>query len=168
VALCKLADVLHRAQDLPLGATAHKVATTPELTKRTSRAEVMQLAVCGAHMSGLPLNHQLAERGGRLVRSCRTAPHYQLFALPGAPPLRPGLVRREPGASIALEIWELPIAALGGFLAGIPPPLTIGNVEIDDGAQVKGFLCEAHATAEARDITEFGGWRQYLARRHAA
>jgi allophanate hydrolase len=168
VVLCELADVLHRAQDLPLGATAHKVATTPELTKRTSRAEVMHLAVCGAHMSGLPLNHQLAERGGRLVRSCRTAPHYQLFALPGGPPLRPGLIRREPGASIALEIWELPIATLGGFLAGIPPPLTIGNVEIEDGAPVKGFLCEAHATAEARDVTEFGGWRQYLARRHAA
>ena len=168
LALCKLADVLHRAQDLPLGATAHKIATTPELTKRPSSAKVMQLAVCGAHMSGLPLNHQLSERGGRLVRSCRTAPHYQLFALPGGPPLRPGLIRREPGRAIELEIWEFPIATFGGFLAGIRTPLTIGNVELEDGTQVKGFLCEAHATADARDITEYGGWRPYIARSHTA
>jgi allophanate hydrolase len=167
VGLCALADALHRSQDLLLGATTHLMTTTPKVSTPAARGDVVQLAVCGAHMSGLPLNHQLIERGGRLVQCCRTAPLYHLFALPGGPPLRPGLVKYEGGRSIELEIWELPTAVFGSFLAGIPPPLTIGTIEIEDGTQVKGFLCEARAAAEARDITEFGGWRQYLATQFA-
>jgi allophanate hydrolase len=128
----------------------------------------VRVAVCGAHMSGLPLNNQLTERGGRPLRSCRTAAHYRLFALPGGPPQRPGLLRAETGQSIEVEVWEMPVAAFGSFVAGIPAPLTIGNVELEDGEQVKGFLCEAHATAGARDISEFGGWRHYLNRQYAA
>jgi allophanate hydrolase len=91
-----------------------------------------------------------------------------LFALPGGPPQRPGLLRAETGRSIEVEVWEMPVAAFGSFVAGIPAPLTIGGVELEDGEQVKGFLCETHATAGARDISEFGGWRHYLARQHAA
>lgn len=168
IALCALADMLHRSQDLPLGATPYAMTATPKVSTRLPRADVMQLAVCGAHMSGLPLNHQLVEHGGRLLRRCRTAPLYHLFALSGGPPLRPGLVKCEGGRSIELEIWELPTAAFGSFLTGIPAPLTIGTIEIEDGTQVKGFLCETRAAAEARDITEFGGWRQYLAGQYVA
>jgi allophanate hydrolase len=168
IALCALADVLHRAQDLPLGALARRVAATPKLVPDAAADSFARVAVCGAHMSGLPLNKQLTERGGLLVRSCRTVAHYRLFALPGGPPQRPGLLRAETGGSIEVEVWEMPVAAFGSFVAGIPAPLAIGSVELEDGEQVKGFLCEAHATAGARDITEFGGWRHYLARQHAA
>ena len=123
------------------------------------------LAVCGAHMSGLPLNHQLTALGGRFLRACRTAPAYSLHALAGGPPQRPGLVRRPGnGASIELEIWGLPTEGIGAFLAGIPAPLGIGTVELEDGSSVKGFLCETHGLAGARDITAFGGWRKWLAR----
>jgi len=167
-ALCALADALHRAQDLPLGALARRLSATPKLAPDAAADSFVRVAVCGAHMSGLPLNNQLTERGGRPLRSCRTAAHYRLFALPGGPPQRPGLLRAETGQSIEVEVWKMPVAAFGSFVAGIPAPLTIGNVELEDGEQVKGFLCEAHATAGARDISEFGGWRHYLNRQYAA
>jgi len=165
-ALCALADVLHRSQDLPLGATQTRLAATPKLAGTASG--LIQVAVCGAHMSGLPLNKELSERGARLVRACRTAAGYRLFALPGGPPERPGLLRGDSGAAIEVEVWEIPVAAFGSFVGGIPAPLGIGSIELEDGSRVKGFLCEAHATKGARDITEFGGWRKYLARQHAA
>lgn len=125
------------------------------------------LAVCGAHMSGLPLNRELTERGGRFLRACRTAPAYRLHALAGGPPFRPGLVRQARGAAVELEVWALPATRFGDFVAGIPSPLGIGTVELEDGTSVKGFLCEAAGLSGATDITEFGGWRAYLAARSA-
>ncbi len=165
-ALCSLADVLHRSQDLALGATQTRLSATPKFTGAASG--LIQVAVCGAHMSGLPLNKELTDRGGRLVRACRTAPGYRLFALPGGPPERPGLLRAEGGAAVEVEVWEIPVVSFGSFVGGVPAPLAIGTVELEDGVRVKSFLCEAHATKGARDITELGGWRKYLARQHAA
>ena len=167
-ALCALADALHRSQDLPLGALGRRLAETPKLVADAAADSFVRVTVCGAHMSGLLLNHQLTERGGRLVQRSRTAAHYRLFALPGGPPQRPGMVRIETGRSIEVEVWELTTAAFGSFVAGIRAPLSIGSVELEDGDQVKGFLCEAYATTGARDITEFGGWREYLAKQNAA
>ena len=114
-------------------------------------------------MAGLPLNWQLTDRGGKLVRSAKTSPAYKLYALPGGPPARPGMLRAEPGAAIEVEVWELPTQAFGSFVDGIPPPLGIGTVELEDGEKVKGFVCEPHGTINARDITKLGGWRRYLA-----
>jgi allophanate hydrolase len=114
-------------------------------------------------MSGLALNSQLTDRSGRLERTARTAPHYRLYALPGGPPHRPGLVRvADGGASIELEVWSLTPWQLGSFVADIPSPLGIGTIELADGSSVQGFLCESYATAGARDITDFGGWRAYV------
>jgi allophanate hydrolase len=129
-----------------------------------SPGSVAKVAVCGAHLSGLPLNHQLVERGARLVKATRTAPHYRLFALPGTTPPKPGLVRvSAEGAAIAVEVWELPAAAYGDFVSFIPAPLGIGTLTLEDGESVQGFLCEVAATQGARDITALGGWRAFLA-----
>jgi allophanate hydrolase len=123
------------------------------------------LAVCGAHLSGLPLNPQLTQLGARLVRATRTAPHYQFYALPGTTPPKPGLVRvNNGGASIEVEVWELPADAYGRFVAAIPTPLGIGTLTLENGETVQGFICEACAVESARNITEFGGWRTFLAR----
>ena len=85
-------------------------------------------------------------------------------ALPGGPPHRPGLVRVvSDGASIEVEVWSVPTSLFGSFLAGIPAPLAIGKVELENGEQVSGFLCESHATTTATDITALGNWRRYLA-----
>jgi allophanate hydrolase len=126
----------------------------------------LAIAVCGAHMSGLALNRELTLRGGRMLAATRSAPVYSLHALAGGPPFRPGMVRRASGgAAIELEVWALPRAAFGDFMAGIPAPLGIGTVELEDGTSVKGFVCESHGLAGATDISHFGGWRAYLAAR---
>lgn len=126
----------------------------------------IELLVCGAHLSGLPLNHQLTERGATLLSATRTAPHYRFYALAGGPPLRPGLIRDEAnGAAIEVEVWSMPLAELGSFVAGIPAPLGIGSVELADGRWIKGFICEGHIVTSATDITACGGWRAYLASR---
>jgi allophanate hydrolase len=123
----------------------------------------IELFVAGAHLSGMPLNPQLTERGARLVGEARTAPKYRLYALATEPP-KPGVVRvAEDGASLPGEIWALSPAALGTFLAAIPQPMALGEVELDDGRTVVGFLCEPLALDGAEDITAFGGWRAYRA-----
>jgi allophanate hydrolase len=124
----------------------------------------MMIAVAGAHLTGEPLNYQLTLRDGRFIRKAKTAPSYQLFALPGTSPPKPGMVRvgAETGRSIDLEVWELPIAEFGNFLKDIPSPLTIGMIHLSDGRVVKGFLCEEVAAQDAMNISEFGGWKAYL------
>ncbi len=160
-ALCALADILHRAQNLKLGALGHSLPPKRPAFAGPSK-DTVRVAVCGAHMSGLPLNHQLTDCGARLQRRCRTAARYRLYALPGGPPARPGLVRAENGRAIEVEVWELPVALFGGFVAGVPGPLGIGTLELEDGEEVKGFVCESYGVKEARDITDLGGWRSYL------
>ena len=114
-------------------------------------------------MSGLPLNKELTELGGRFEWADRTAPAYRFYVLPGGPPHRPGLVRvSEDGHSIELEVWSLPSEKVGTFLRRIPAPLGLAKVNLADGSAVTGFLCEGHATEGARDITQLGGWRSYL------
>jgi len=164
-ALGALGMRIQRALGLPLGAT--KVALPERDTQAPTAAHrgMVQLAVCGAHMAGLPLNRELVERGARFVREARTAPHYRFFALEAFAPPRPGLVRAAPGHSIAVEVWELPATELGGFVDAIPAPLGIGTIELEDGAAVRGFLCEQYATEGAREISALGGWRAYLATR---
>lgn len=128
---------------------------------------MVEIAVVGAHLSGMPLNWQLLERGGRLQRVTHTAPYYRFFALPGTVPPKPGLVRVPQGAAIALEIWQLPARHYGSFVAGIPAPLGIGMVRLEDGNEVQGFICDPLATVGAEDISLFGGWRAYMAHRAA-
>jgi allophanate hydrolase len=124
----------------------------------------VSVAVVGAHLSGQPLNHQLTGRGARVVKSCRTAPDYRLFALGDTIPPKPGLLREDGynGPGVALEVWAVPEDHFGGFVAAVPPPLAIGSVRLETGEWVKGFVCEPIGLQGATDITHFGGWRTYL------
>jgi allophanate hydrolase len=150
-----------REVPLPLGKTTSQlpaIAHDPVLAE-----DRVSIAVVGAHMSGLPLNGQLTELGGRLESTGRTAPVYRFYALSGGPPRRPGMVRvAKDGGAIELEIWSLPAGTVGSFLRKIPAPLGLGTVTLADGSGVPGFLCESHAIADAKDITSLGGWRAYL------
>lgn len=126
----------------------------------------VKLAVCGAHLSGLPLNWQLTQLGATLNRTARTASNYRLFALPGTTPPKPGLVRvSDGGAPIEVEVWNIPIAGYGHFVSNIPAPLGIGTITLEDGSSLQSFLCEAIAVQGARDVTSFGSWRGFLAAR---
>ncbi|WP_296810085.1 allophanate hydrolase [Thiocapsa sp.] len=172
--LARLAERLHLDPSQTVwptqGATGHPVSLVstleprrPAEAPREPDPEMLPLVVCGAHLSGLALNHQLIERGGRLLAATQTAPCYRLYALPGGPPERPGLIRvPTDGVAIEVEVWTLPQTAVGSFLAGIPAPLGLGSVELADGRWEKGFICEGFAAEGARDISALGGWRAYL------
>jgi allophanate hydrolase len=157
--LAAIGAALHANAGVRLGATGHPhpAAVAP----LGGSYPFLPVAVVGAHLSGQPLNHELVALGARLRRTTRTAPEYRLFALPDGK--RPGLVRR-PGAGVAIEVevWDVPRAAIGALVAAIAPPLGLGTVALADGDRVTGFLCEAHAVEDARDISEFGGWRAAL------
>jgi allophanate hydrolase len=157
-ALLELAGRWQSLRRLPLGATGVVPPSLPP------DAGVVRVAVVGAHLAGLPLNGQLIERGARLASVTRTAPRYRLYALPDGK--RPGLIKVDAGgAAIDCEVWEMPASHFGSFVAGIPAPLGIGKLELADGSTVNGFICEGIGIAGARDITEFGGWRAWLASR---
>jgi allophanate hydrolase len=161
-ALDALGARLHAASGAGVG--RRRDPLPPAAFDSADAIEEAQVAVVGAHMRGLALNSQLTELGARYVETTRTAPRYRLFALPNTTPERPGMLHvGEGGAPIELEVWRMSWSALGRLMARVPAPLAIGSVELASGARVKGFLCEAHATRDARDISAFGGYRAYLA-----
>ncbi len=160
--LASLGAELHRAAAVPLGATGRPLP--PQAKPETMPQDGIEIVVIGAHLSGMPLNRDLVALGGTFRRAIDTAPDYRLYALPGGPPARPGLVRvAEGGAAIAAEAWSLPPAGFGRFVDTIPAPLGIGRVRLADGTAPAGFLCEPAGLTGARDITHFGGWRRFIA-----
>jgi allophanate hydrolase len=146
-----------------LGARLHAAAACGSGVARATG--YVDLAVAGAHLSGMALNHQLTGLGATLAGPARTAADYRLFALPGTSPPKPGLVRSPgfAGSGIEVEIWRLTVASFGNFVAALPQPMAIGRVALADGSSVAGFLCEPCAVDGAMDITSFGGWRAYIA-----
>jgi len=160
--LLHLASRMQQALGGKLGATAHPLPAT-EMLELLASGQV-RVAVVGAHLSGLPLNPQLIKRNARLVSTTQTATKYRFYALPDGK--RPGLIQVEnDGAAIACEVWEMPASQFGSFVAGIPAPLGIGKLELADGSAVNGFICEGIGVVNAQDITEYGGWRAWLAER---
>ena len=161
--LASIGRVFQADTNLTLGAGRAPQPPLADLSASLSGDEIA-IAVVGAHLSGMVLNNELKTLGGRLLEATVTAPDYRLYALDTAPP-KPGMLRVEAatGASIELEIWALPAAAFGKFVAAIPPPLSIGTVRLADGRGVKGFIVEAADVDGAREISAFGGWRAFVA-----
>jgi allophanate hydrolase len=160
--LAELAARYHAATGLGLGVSEEPVPLAKSFAHLAGGT--VDVAVVGAHLSGMPLNHQLAERGAQLLRRARTASHYRLYALADTQPPKPGLLRvgRGEGANLELEIWRLPMASYGSFVSLVPAPLCIGTLDLEDGSRVQGFLCEKAGLAGARDITGYGGWRAFM------
>jgi allophanate hydrolase len=149
--------------DLPLGATGEPRPPVQDAGSQVPDG-LIGVAVVGAHLAGLPLNRELLDLGGSFVRAARTASSYRFYALAGGPPFRPGLIRVDDGTGVSIEteIWALPPDGFGRFVAGIPAPLGIGTLTLEDGSTVKGFIAEPVAVDGALDISNFGGWRAYL------
>ena len=160
---------------MPLGATGRPFPDDGDKSGSGSHspaAGLIRIAVVGAHLSGMPLNHQLTQRGARLVAATQTSSAYRLYALPGTVPPKPGLARVSGGSTgagtgagtaIAMELWDKPLNCFGEFVAEVPAPLGIGSVELDNGTWVKGFICEPCGIDGALDISAFGGWKNFLA-----
>ncbi|MET0357696.1 MAG: allophanate hydrolase [Cellvibrio sp.] len=162
-ALAKFGKIWQANADLNLGTTNRKVPTL--ISKNIAPEGYVRLAVVGAHLTGMPLNIQLQERKAIFVESALTANSYRLFALPNTTPPKPGLIRckaGETGAEIIVELWDVPLEHFGSFVALIPAPLGIGTLTLEDGREVKGFICEGAAVEGATDITHLGGWRAYI------
>lgn len=124
-------------------------------------APPVELLVVGAHLRDQPLNHQLVAAGASLIGDVCTSADYRLYTL-ATIPAKPGLVRvAEGGSAIAGELWRVPAAGFGRFVAALPEPMGIGTVRLESGRAVAGFLCERVALEGAEDITAFGGWRAY-------
>jgi allophanate hydrolase len=164
-----LAAEFHHQSSSTMGATGCILPpqSAPDIKSSNNQdGERMELAVLGLHLTGQPLNFQLAELGARLRRTCRTAPEYRCYVITDPKGTRkPGavFVRDGSGAALEVEVWDIPFENFGRFMARIPPPLGIGSLKLDDGRMVKGFICEGYAIEEAEDITATGGWRAYLA-----
>jgi allophanate hydrolase len=159
-----------RSNGIPFGVTLIGPAWSDEALLATAGNDApycpegyVPLAVCGAHLTGQPLNHQLTTAGGFLIEACRTAPEYRLYALKGTVPAKPGLFYSpEGGAAIEVEVWAVPENTFGRFVAAVPGPLAIGTGTLESGRKVKSFVCEPSALAGATEITHLGGWREYL------
>jgi len=162
-ALASLGRVVHAQTELPLGALGITPALLPKLPAAARPGE-FTIAVVGAHLSGMPLNRELRDLNARFVEQTQTAPDYRLYALSGTVPAKPGMLRVKPddGIAIDLEIWAMSSESFGRFVASIPAPLGIGTIRLSDGRQVQGFLVEAQAVVNARDISEFRGWRAFV------
>jgi allophanate hydrolase len=167
--LATIGQRLHGLAQVPLGATGERLVA-PAPAPAMAGADEIEIAVVGAHLSGMPLNRELTDIGGRFLRAVPTEPSYRLFALSGGPPRKPGLLRVAPGegSAIATEVWALAPDAFGRFVAAIPPPLGIGTLRLADGTQPKGFLAELEALRDAEDVSSFGGWRAYIAAQAAS
>ncbi len=149
------ARLLTGAGEPALAATARPLLVEPGV----------DVLVVGAHLRGQPLNRELEELGARFGRSVRTSDAYRLVAL-DTQPRKPGLVRVGPGGGdpIAGEVWRVSAGALGRFLAALPAPMSLGQVELADGTWVVGFGCTAESGAAGADVTAAGGWVEALRR----
>jgi len=143
---------------------AHRLRLVIEQHQQPDEQEMtvpmIPVAVCGLHMRGMPLEPQMHQCGAVFVKEAKTAKAYRLYKLDTAPS-KPGLVKVTPaeGHHISLEVWNMPLNSFGSFTSLIPAPLGIGKVELSDGTEVCGFICEGYAIKGAEDISNLGSWR---------
>lgn len=162
---------LYPANNRPIGNVKGKVAGIKDNLHSSipppNLSKSIKLAVVGAHLEGLPLHWQLEKVQASKLKTTKTSANYKLYALPITGPVqKPGLRRVESdGSKIEIEIYAVPTERFGDFIAMVPEPLGIGSVETEDGEWVKSFICEEFGYKQkgTTDITEFGGWRYYIA-----
>lgn len=121
--------------------------------------ETLLLAVNGTLMRGFSLNQNLLEVNAIFIKETKTSKHYRLWSIDDQ---YPGMLRdEENGDSITLEIWELSAEALVSVLKKEPPGLCIGRVELEDHELVFGVLAEPYIVLGQKEITKYGGWRNF-------
>jgi hypothetical protein len=123
----------------------------------------VELAVNGTLMRGLNLNPNMLAVDATFGREAKTAPEYQLWTIADEHPAMQRVATG--GVSVALEIWHVPLEGLGVVLQQEPPGLCIGKVKLEDGTFVLGVLGEAILCEDHKEISQYGGWRNYLAQK---
>jgi allophanate hydrolase len=151
---------------LDLGRRYEEIAPMPQAPSLDveGKPQTVKFAVVGAHLAGMPLHWQLISREAKFVAKTKTAPVYKLYAMTDTIPMKPALIRvAEGGAAIEVEVYELALEHFGSFTVEVQPPLAMGTVTLESGEQIKGFVAEPRAMDGAKDITELGGWRAFVA-----
>ena len=121
----------------------------------------VHLAVNGTLMRGLELNPNMVRNGATFVREDATDACYRIYSIDDR---HPAMLRTPgEGTSVALEIWDVPVTGLANILLAEPPGLSIGKVVLRDGSIVLGVLGEPFLCEGQREITQYGGWRGYIA-----
>jgi hypothetical protein len=120
------------------------------------------IAVNGTLMRGLALNDHLLDAGGEFVAEARTAPIYRLWSVADR---NPAMIRTSGGGgtAVAVEIWSVPLRGMAAILMGEPPGLCIGKVRLEAGHEILGVVAEPALVEGQREITSYGGWREYIA-----
>lgn len=153
---------------LPFGITIFSLAENEGLILKTAeeflKKESIDLAVCGLHMEDMALNSQLIELDAKFAGTRNTSRDYKLVKL-NTTPEKPGLIRvKEDGKSIEVEVYKMPVSSFGKFLTKVKQPLAIGDIELEDGQTVKGFICEGYVRKESLDISDYKSFRKYMSR----
>ena len=119
------------------------------------------LAVNGTLMRGLDLNANLVGAGATFVREDQTDACYRIWSIDDR---HPAMLRTPgEGTNVAVEVWDVPVAGLANILLAEPQGLAIGKVVLRDGSIVLGVLGEPFLCEGKREITQYGGWRAYVA-----
>lgn len=153
-------------ENLPFGFTAFAISgedgmleTFAETYINSKKQETMTIAVCGLHMRGFALEHQLTDLDATYLKTVKSAACYRMYEL-DTTPAKPGMIMdKTNGKALEMELWSIPVSKVGAFLAQIPAPLGLGKIRLEDGTSTTGFICEPYAVAGAKDITDCGGWR---------
>lgn len=121
----------------------------------------IDLAVNGTLMRGLELNDHMIDIGATFLTESRTAAEYRLWSIGD---VHPAMIRTSAGdgASIAVEVWRIPIEGMASLLLSEPRGLAIGKVRLHDDTDVLGVIGEPTVVEGQPEITEFGGWRAYI------
>ncbi len=123
----------------------------------------VRLAVNGTLMRGFELNGNLIAAGATFARETTTGRSYRLWSIDDR---HPAMIRvAQGGSAIAVEVWEVPAAGLAAILLGEPRGLCVGKVRLADGEETLGVLAEPVLCEGQREITQYGGWRAYVAAR---
>lgn len=152
--------------NIPFGITVFGMSNAEDIVRGFSKkfldTEAMEIAVCGLHMENMPLESEITSLNGYFNRKAETSQNYKMVKINGDL-VKPGLIRDyKNGHKIELEIFNIPLKNIGKFVENIKYPLGIGNIELDDGTFVKGFVCEKIFEEKCENISEYKSFRNYL------
>ena len=117
------------------------------------------LFVNGTLMRGLELHPNL--HGAEFEEEIKTAPRYRVHTIND---VHPGMYEvDEGGVAVEGELYQLPPEVLLRVIEGEPAGLYRGAVELEDGRVVPGILYDKEMAQQHPEISQFGGWRGYLA-----
>jgi allophanate hydrolase len=158
--LLQFANQIQQASGLTVG----KTDCRPAPLEPAADEETVTMAVCGAHLKGYPLHHQLEALDAEFVEAVQSSADYRMYAFETGGIAKPGLIKdAEKGGPIYLELYRLSAEGFGKFVNKIPAPLGIGKVTLADGRAVSGFIAEPVVAEIGKEITALGDWRKFAA-----